>query len=128
MFANTGWNAIVCLGDSASDCSESVAVSTDRNGVTDGIFKTGGLEEGHQCLRNRFLAGLIKLIAIPDAIQREVHWVVVLIHVVADLQNTFSLAGHKDGNHSGFCTFESFWMIVCNGSDVLRHFLCLVQG
>ena len=128
MLSNSRWDAIVRFCHTATNRSNGIAVTTDRDGVSNGIFKSAGLEEGHQCLRDSILAGFAELVGCPDSIQREVHRIIVLVDTISNLQNAATSPRHVDSNSGRLCTFESFWVVMCYLGDLLGKHLSLGEA
>ena len=87
-------NAVVCFRDAARNGSERVTVSADADSISNRILKRGRLEERHQRLGDGILARFVKLVAIPDAVQREIHRIIMLVDIVPNLKNTAACSGH----------------------------------
>ena len=77
--------AELALGNAACDCSQRIAISTNRNGVSDRIFKACRFKECHHRLRYGVLTGFVELIGISDLIKRKVHRIVFALDDFADL-------------------------------------------
>ena len=105
MFSYIRRDAVISLRNTACDGGKCIAVPADGYGISYGIFKSCGLEEGHECLRDGLLAGFIKLVAVPNAVQRKIHGIVILVDEVPYLQDIFPAPRHIESHHRSFRTF-----------------------
>ena len=112
MLSDFGRNSIIRFSDAATDRSNCVAVATDGNRIPNCIFETCGFKKGHNCLRNRALARYIKLVIISNTIKCKIHWIVMLVNIVADFNNTTSCASQEDCHRCGFRAFYSLRVVV----------------
>ena len=127
MLADRFGNAVVCFRDAARNGSECVTVSADADGITNGILKRGGLEERHQRLGDGILACFVKLVAIPDAVQREVHRIIMLVDVIPNFKDAAACSGHIQSNRCRFCALQAFRMIMGHLCYSFRHGNSLLQ-
>ena len=100
------------LGNAARDSSQRIAVTADGDGITDRVLKIRGLEESHKRLRNRPLAGFSEGVRIADAIQREIHRVIVAVDLVPDLLDRAALPGHEDGHSRCFRALDALRVVM----------------
>jgi hypothetical protein len=85
---------IKSLRDSPGNAGNGVAVTAYGNGFSDSILKIPRFKEGPDGLRDRTLAGLIKLVGRPDFIQRERQVITeIVFYAVLDFFFTGPLAG-----------------------------------
>ena len=128
MLPNIGRDAVVGFRDAAADSCDCVAVSTDGDRIPDRILKAGRLKECHQRLRDRPLAGDVKTVIFSDAIQREVHGVIVLIDIIPYLKDAAAGPCHVDSNGRRLRTFHPFRVIVRYLGDFPRQEFCLLKA
>ena len=86
MLSKLSRDAIISFGHSTSDCCNRVAVSANGDCISDRIFKSCGFKKSLKGLRDTPLTRNIEGIALADAIQREVNFVIVLLDVVTNLR------------------------------------------
>ena len=128
MLSNLRRYAIISLRDSSGNCRKGIAVTANRDGVSDCILKSCRFEKCHHRLRYGVLAGLIKLIAVTDVIKCEVHRIVVLIDVVANFEHALPMQSHKDCDRRSLRTFQTFRMIMRHLGYRLGHCFCFVHA
>ena len=128
MFSDFRRNAIISLRDPSGNCRNGIAVTANRDGVSDCIFKSCRFEKCHHRLWYGVLAGLTKLIAVPYAIKCEVHRIVVLIDVITDLQHALPMQSHEDCDRRSLCAFDPFRMIMRHLSYGLGHHFCFIHA
>ena len=121
VFADRLRNAVICLRDAARNGSECITVSADADGVSNRILKRGGLKERHQRLGNGILARFVKLVAIPDAVQREIHRIIVPVDIIPDLEDAAACSGHIQSDSCCFCTLQALRMIMRHLCYSFRH-------